>query len=310
MTDSRATPAPAEDNKSYVWVPWALGEGGIRAFNTTLVKAVGLRSGTFGLVLLSTGIIGMVQVTLGLSVAKKQGISLFPETRLILWSIAFGVLATICTALAFTIYSMDGDIAVHTVIIATAIVPGALIDWGLFRNRLSALEWLGVGLAVLAPYCMLNFPSLADIADLPLWVWLSVINMLLVAMNQGVTQAAKDVHPMVKNVWGGGATVLLTIPLVLLMGSWVDIQSSTFWILNITLGLGVVGLWTANVMSYKSGAKIAFKKLVVTGVYMTLAALTGILFFQEAATFGKLVGVLLFLLASYCMQQGEKKRTQ
>src|SRR3989344_9632810 len=54
------------------------------------------------------------------------------------------------------------------------------------------------------------------------------------------------------------------------------------------IGLIVVGMWAFNLLSYKGGAYIALKKLVMNGTYLITAMFCGALCFGEKITTGKL----------------------
>ena len=70
------------------------------------------------------------------------------------------------------------------------------------------------------------------------------------------------------------------------------------------IGLIVVGMWAFNLLSYKGGAYIALKKLVMNGTYLITAMFCGALFFGEKITTGKLTGIVFYFAAFVLMDKG------
>lgn len=289
------------------WMPWALGEGVLRTTSRTFQKVIGTATTTIGETFLATAIIGIVQIATGAAVCRFRGVPLLAPRPLILWCLFFGANAVAATVLGFATFLHGGDIGVSTLIIALGIIPGALIDWACFGHRPSLLQWLAIALGLVAAWAMLDFPSLNALMDPPLWVGLAVANMLVVAANQGITQAARTIDPLVKNFWVGVATTTLCIPVVIALNAWGVDLGARFWAGSFVIGALVVALLIANLMSYKSGAWIAYKKLIVMGTYLTLATTVGVIAFDEPLTAGKPIGVALFLLAALTMQRGTRR---
>ena len=147
-----------------------------------------------------------------------------------------------------------------------------------------------------------------------IWIWFAFANMMTVAVNQGVTQAIKDIDPMRKNFYGGIVAVALGL---VLLG--VKFESKTFFTpeftkltaVSILTGLNVVFMWTLNVWAYKDGAYISLKKIVLNSGYLSMSMVIGVAFFGDAFAWGKIGGMGLFVLSLALMDnelwKGKKK---
>jgi len=290
------------------WMRWTFLEAITKTSSKILQKVVGRVSVTLAHAFFATMVIGVVQVITGFIVTRLQKKSLWGDTQGIVGACLFGFFAVIATTLAFTVFLLGGDIGVNTFIITLSIIPGALIDRFCFGHKLSNRKWVGVGVAVLAGYSVLGWPALSEVAKLPLWVWLSFGITFSVAINQGITQKVKKVDPFVKNFWGGLTTVVLCLASIFFLDSLHilgDFSLSMKKLIGVSLAVGiiVVGMWTFNLLSYKSGASIALKKLVMNGSYLTMAMIGGVVIFGENMTSGKIFGVLLYLVAFSLMDE-------
>lgn len=291
------------------WMGWTLGEAGTKTVSKMLQKVIGNVSQTIGHTFFATALVGFVQVIAGYIMAKRRAKKLVPDWQGVLGSCLFGLFATLSTVLCFYVFALGGDMTINTFIITLAIVPGAIIDWLFFKHKLNFREWGGVVLAVFAGYAVLGWPSLKEILALPLWVWLSVIVMFSAAINQGITQKVKKIDPYVKNFWGGLITLLLALVGVFLSRSanlFVDVSAGMqkFYLVSIAIGFIVVLMWNFNLRSYKGGASIAIKKLVMNGSYLISVMVLGTFVVGEKFTVGKLVGVLLYISAFVLMDKG------
>ena len=123
------------------------------------------------------------------------------------------------------------------------------------------------------------------------------------AVNQGVTQFIHDIDPMVKNFWGGSTQFLagvVTLPILYLINpTFLRTESLTVYFIGLALLIGVinVGLWIFNVMSYRSGATIALKKLVMNGVHLSTVMIAGAFLFGESIDAYKILGIVLYCVA-------------
>lgn len=290
------------------WMRWTLLEAGTKTASKVLQKVVGNVSVTFAHTFLATLVIGLVQTITGLVVTRAKKIALWPDRESVIGACLFGLFAVLSTVMGFGAFYYGGDMGVNTFIITLSIVPGALIDWCFFGKRLVVREWVGVGVAVLAGYTILGWPSLQELTQLPLWVWLSVGTMFTVAINQGITQKVKKIDPFVKNFWGGLTTVVLCLTAIIVLGKGSTLTdfsgtAKKLWGVSAVIGVIVVGMWAFNLLSYKGGASIALKKLVMNGTYLTTAMVCGVLFFGEPVNLEKGAGVVLYLAAFVLMDK-------
>lgn len=291
------------------WMKWTFCEASTKTASKILQKVIGNVSASLTHTFLATLIIGLVQIVAGLVMTRLQRVRLLGDRVNIIGSCLFGFFAVISTVLAFGAFYYGGDLGVNTFIITLSIIPGALIDRFFFNHKLNGREWLGVFVAVLAGYAILGWPSLAEFTKLPLWVWLSFGTMCSVAINQGITQKVKKIDPFVKNFWGGLTTVILCLVVLIVFGKTgiiFDFSGSApkLWTVSAIIGIIVVGMWAFNLLSYKGGASIALKKLVMNGTYLITAMFCGALFFRETITSSKLLGIAFYLGAFVLMDKG------
>ncbi|TSC82975.1 MAG: hypothetical protein G01um101419_377 [Parcubacteria group bacterium Gr01-1014_19] len=293
------------------WMKWTLLEAGTRTGSKLLQKVIGLAAPTFAFNVVASFVVGLMQTLAGFLAVKKQGKSFFPNRQQVWGSIAFGTLATFSTIVPFTIFYLGGDIGVNTFIITLSIVPGAFIDRIFFGHKLTGRQWAGVGMAVIAGYSVLGWPTAQGFFSLPLWVWLSFAVMMANAVNQGITQKVKDVDPMVKNFWGGFTNVALSLGVLAFIGSLGALfdfspQLRKLWLAAPLVGGIVIAMWSFNLLSYKGGASIALKKLVMNGTYLTAVMVLSVLipYFKESMTWGKAIGIPLYFVAFALMDNG------
>jgi len=284
------------------WMRWTLLEALMKTTSKLPQKFCGQISPTFGHTFLASLVIGWVQVSVGYIVTQRRGTKLLADRSLVIGSCLFGLGAAIITVLGFAIFYYHGDVGVSVLIFTLSIIPGAFIDQCFFGHRLTARKWAGVGVGILAAYVILNRPSLQEFKMMPVWIWLSFALMFLAAVTQGITQKIKEVDMFVKNFWGGLVTVVVCLAALVVSGQtallW-DFSPNTRQLVGISafIGLVVVAMWSFNLLSYKGGASIAIKKLVLNGFYLTTAMLGGMVFFGETLTNGKLIGTGLYVVA-------------
>ena len=133
--------------------------------------------------------------------------------------------------------------------------------------------------------------------------------MVLVAVNQGITQKIKKIDPFVKNFWGGLTTFVLASTALFVRDATnllIDFSPvmQKLWGVSAVVGLIVIGMWSFNLMSYKGGAHIAIKKLVMNGCFLIMAMFFGIVLFGESLTLAKVIGVLFYFFAFSLMDKG------
>jgi len=216
------------------WIKWPLLEGFSKSATKILQKIIGAASTSPAQAMLATMVIGLVQVASGLVAGKLFRKKLIASGKDILGAFFYGVLFGTATILTFVIFLLGGQVGVNTFIITLAIVPGLLIDWFYFDRKIASRQWLGIVVAIIAGYAILDFPKTAEVARFPLWVWLSFIVMLLLAINQGITQKLKNINPVILNFWGGLAMTVLSFAGLVIFGP-IDLLAVTrsFWLLSI-----------------------------------------------------------------------------
>ncbi len=293
-----------------MWIKWALGEACFRALSMALIKVIGGIAQTFGNLLLSTLIIGVVQTISAGSVLSIKKIHPLPGARLVLGSVLFGIGAFLNTVIAFAAYMHGANIAVYTLLTLLSIVPGAIIDRLWFGERIELRHILGIGLAVIAGWFALNTPDVNEVTELPLWVLLGLANAIGLAANQGVSRWVKDVDSWVKNFWGGCTTFVLCAAVLVLSGSWADAFDQNagqivFW--SVIIAFVVIGIWSFNVIAYRDGAAIPTKHIVVSAAFMGLVMATGVVVFHESVFLAQIVGVGLFVAAFTLMHEDSWK---
>lgn len=289
------------------WQKWAFLEGITRTLSRTLQKVVGSVSNNWENTLLAAGIIGFVQVLSAIIITKNTREKLLCDPVGIIGCLIFGLIALVCTVLGFATFLYGGDITISTFIIALSIIPSMIIDIIFFKYKSSRREWIGILVAVIAGWAVLDFPNLASMLKLPMWVGLSFITMILVSINQGITQSVRKVSPMFKNFWGGMVALILSPVIMILIGKGGFLLSfpdnKILWFTSAMIGIIVIAMWSFNLLSYKDGASIALKKLVVSGIYFISTTFLGSIIFHEAITTGKIIAIPLFILSYLLMSK-------
>lgn len=280
------------------WLGWSILESFIRVAASALQKTIGALMVSIGPVLYGTSVMGLTQGAIGFLFAKITKQKIIVEKTLIIGSVMFGVLATICTICSFSAFSHGGQIGLHSFITTLGIIPGAVIDRLFFNHRFNKLQIFGIFIAIIAGYTAIGAPSLSELFKLPMWMLFSFLTMLGMAINQGISQKIQNINPLVKNFWGGMAIFLLAGLAVIFFGSLNPIGSYPIKIAQVSSQIAILGvlLWTVNLYAYKGGAFIAIKKLVVNGGLITISAIWGAMFFNENISIFHIVGFLLYCL--------------
>lgn len=290
------------------WMKWAVLEALMKVFATTLHKVTGIISASIGHLLFATAVAGFVQAVVGFVLARTNKKFFAADAVGIAGSLLFGFFAVVSGVLVMSAYLYGGEVGVVVFITTLSIVPGALIDRVFFGYALNTRQWLGIAIAILAGYSILGWPSLHEAFRLPLWVWLALGTMLSLAINQGITQHIKEIDPFVKNFWGGLTRFILAAVAIFIFyppGASIQYLSmQKLIVVSAAVGIIGVGMWSFNLLSYKTGASIALKKLVMNGSYLALSLFAGMAFFGEALTVSKVLGVILFVAAFVLMDKG------
>ncbi len=292
---------------THKWTKWAVLEGLTKTTSRTFQKVVGGASNNWGGTFLAAGIIGFVQVLYAAIVITRQGGKFFKDPVGIFGCVMFGLLALISTVFGFATFLYGGDISISTFIVTLSIVPGMIIDVVFFKYKSTPKEWVGMAIAIIAGWAVLDFPSVSGLLTLPIWVLFACGTMMSTAINQGITQKVKKVDAMFKNFWGG-MVALVGAPLILLFRGEFNLiltpgSNPTLWKASAFIGLVVICMWSFNLLSYKTGASIALKKLVMNGTYLLTTMMLGYIIFGEHITGGKLTSIPLFVLAYVLMDK-------
>ena len=106
--------------------------------------------------------------------------------------------------------------------------------------------------------------------------------------------------------------MVLGLIIVMVMGQWEVLWPNTWQLQrlvmpSVVVGIIVVGMWCFNLISYKKGASIVLKKLVMSATYLITTMLMGVWCFSEKMTVGKKVGAVLYLAAFCLMDDGTWK---
>jgi drug/metabolite transporter (DMT)-like permease len=282
------------------WILWAFAEGGLRSVNRILSKSVGSAGKTLSGSLLSTMVIGCVQATGGLLLSfagKKKLLLPFSEIK---GSIFFGLAATAMTVLSIYVFTFKGaDVGVNAFIFTLSVIPGTLIDAYFFSHKLARAQWIGMAVFLVAAYAYLNFPSLDVLLNLPAWIMISLLVALLGSINEALTKVSRKLDPFVNNFWIGLTTIVSCSIAFAFLGSWELIQSLgvSFWIGSAIIGIVVLAMIMAKLMSYKEGGHIAVKSIIMQSSSLILATFLGVIIYNEQLTAGKIIGIMGFIIA-------------
>jgi drug/metabolite transporter (DMT)-like permease len=283
-----------------IWILWAFAEGGLRSVNRILSKFVGSAGKTLSGSLLTTIVIGCIQSSGGLIFAISQKKKILLPFREIKGSIFFGLVASAMTVLSIYIFTFKGaDVGVNAFIFTLSVIPGTLIDAYFFSHKLIRMQWAGMAVFLVAAYAYLNFPSLDVLLNLPAWIMISLLVALLGSINEALTKVSRKLDPFVNNFWIGLTTIVSCSIAFAFLGSWETIQSLgiSFWLGSATIGIVVLAMIMAKLMSYKEGGHIAVKSIVMQSSSLALATFLGVLIYKEPLTAGKIIGIIGFVIA-------------
>jgi drug/metabolite transporter (DMT)-like permease len=256
-----------------------------------------------------TALIGVFQTIAGLvGIFAGLGRTIRAEPQYILASVLFGIIASLMTILGVVSFTYPGaDVGITTFLITLSIIPGGLIDWVFFGHRLAGRQWIGVLVFLLSGYAMLNFPSLDVLLRLPPWVWLTLGIAVLAAVNEGITQAAREMEAMAYNFWAGLTTVIFAGAWFMLADGWGAIPTfgaASFWFGAFAIAMIVVLMISFKIFAYRGGGSIALKKLVMQATYLIAATFAGWLAYHEPLTAGKIIGIAGFMVAFALADRG------
>lgn len=294
-----------------MWIKWTIAEASTKVSELTVLKIAReylnlnryLRSfnGAFFIIL----VVGCVQAISGLAVTLIRKDRLLSANRLIKFSIGFGICASLMQITNILAYVYFGaQIGTAVFITTLSIIPGVFIDRIFFSTPLVKRQWIGIIIFIFAGYSILNFPPLAVILSLPVWIFLMMANAMLAAANEGFSRATKEMHPMKNNFWVGSTTIvvaLIGLSTISVLGfepiATVSKVPNIFWVIAFVLGIFSLGIVSFKLISYKEHATIGLKKLTMQGSRLILATLVGFLAFGEVITTGTFIGIAGFIIA-------------
>lgn len=290
------------------WLRWSLAQALAQSIHRIPQKKAAMLGTSTMHPFVMTGIAGVLQATVGVAMALATGVKLKDTPKNIVGSCLFGMGAFAAMTCGNISFQLGGEIGIVTFIATMSIVPGAIIDHVFFRHHMHARGWVGIAVFLLAAYSMLDWPSLDTVMHLPPWLWFALAIPFTNAVNEGITQSIKDVHAFVLNFWGGITTIgccagALLINTALYGPTALAATHPAFWAWSVLLGLCVIGIWLFNLISYRSGATIALKKLVVSTVYLVIAMTIGIALFEERLTLAKGTALALYPIAYLLVRQ-------
>lgn len=289
--------------KQWLWMRFAVGEGLTKAASAPLEKMISLAGGTLGTAFLATLIIGAVQMTGGLALALARKHTIFPGWRLVGASSLFGVVAVIMTMAGFIAYTYEeAQVGVVTFIAVSSIVPGAFADWLFFGTRMVFRQWIGIAVFLGAGWAILGFPGVEILFAFPPWILIAGLIPLFATVNEILTRGiglSPISSPFVNNFWIGLTTIILCATGLYIAGFADSIAraENRFIFGSVAVGGIVLGMITFKLLAYKAGGTIAAKKLIMMSTYLTLAVISGVLFYAEPFTVGKVLGIVGFSLS-------------
>lgn len=303
-----------KEKSSRKWISWTLLESSARTTNRTVQKILGGYSKTVPGVLLATFINAFVQLIVGFTgakfVTKKKILSV--SHKQVIVSISIGITATAMMFFSLFAFTFKGaDMGVVTFIGALSIIPGAIFDRLFFKEGLNKIQLFGIGIYIIAGYCVLNFPNAGALLSLEPWVWCGVGIAMGFAINEALPKKlGKDkTDSMVNLFYIGLTTLILSGILLTLINGW-GIRYEVppvFWKIVILIGIFNSIVIASKLMAYKVFTKtkdkaaknigIARRKVLMQGTYLSLVMILGILIFNEPATIGKGFAIILYPIA-------------
>ncbi len=284
------------------WITWALLESFVKTVGGWLRKGLSLYTHTFSGVLLITIATASIQTLGGLIGSRTSRKPIFQPFPIILGSIFFGVIATMMSVSTTSAFIFGADFGIAMFIATAGLIPGIFIDWWFpdketgKRTPPQNRHFIGVFLYIIGAWTMFNFTFYFKI-----WVLFMLAEAMLGALNEGITRALaiEKTDSLPYNFWAGLTRLVLCSLVVTILGSWgmVYEMKFIFWILSATIGIQSIFLLTFKLIIYKKSGTVVLKKMVMQGSRMIMGTFIGIIFFNEPATLGKLIGIFGFFIA-------------
>lgn len=284
------------------WYTWAILESFAKTVGGWLRKGLSLYTGSFSGVLMITVATSSIQTMGGLIGSLIGRKPLFPRLSIILGSIFFGVIATLMSVSTTSAFIYGADFGIAMFIATAGLIPGIFIDWWFpdkntgERIRPQARHVGGVLLYIFFAWAMFGFKFYFKI-----WVLFMLIEAMLGALNEGITRALaiKKADALPHNFWAGLTRLVLCGLAVTILGYWGIAREMQFifWVLSAAIGVQSIFLLTFKLITYKKEGTVVLKKMVMQGSRMFMGTLIGIIWFNEPATLGKLIGIIGFFLS-------------
>lgn len=294
------------------WTILASLEGLLKTFSGVFVKGLGqLASHTFTDRNLRTDshlyAVSLMEATrlsagaLGCIIGKH---SLLVSRRVLMFCAGFALVAFSMSMLILWGYEDPrADMAVASLISLSSIIYAIFLDWLFFKERIATQQMLGCGLFMVAGYCFLGFPNFQSLLDNSPWLWLFILNSILMAVNEAIGRALGTVqisqpNPFQLSFWIGAFGVVLFTGALVFRGGLDLIKFFPLEGYRVALGNGVLIsiILAFRVFSYRLGGSILQKKFVTHLVALLSAIPIGIVFHGEEFYWGKLFGVPVALL--------------
>lgn len=248
--------------------------------------------------------LGMLPVLLVLSVQAWGEAKRSPpmdgarRTRGRFWAFLGGIVSCLGNVAFYGVLS-SGDEKATTFVPLTALYPVVtiLLAMVLLRERLNVLQWLGVGLAVVAIYLLNVKDDRAGWSDWPVEFLIPIGLWGLTGLLQKI--ATNDVSGEDSTVWFLIAFVLVAPALLWLQPLTGTIAPRTWWltlVLGFTLALGNYAILAA----FKHHGKAAVIA-PLSGLYPLVSIPLAAWWFEEAIAGRQGVGILLSLVAVACL---------
>ena len=305
-----------EDNK---WMKFAVGEGLTKTVSSLFQKLVGKIMGTLAMGCIASIIIGAIQALSGfLGFVKRHqkdmNETLVPDLKSVSWAILFGFMASIFgTIWSIYTFTLGADIGIRTLLISMSIIPGAFWDRIFWKEKMKLTQICGIGVFLVSAWAMLDYPNLALLLALPVWVPAVLVITFTQSINEALSRASSvKLNIWSNNFWVGLATVFFSIAALVILslgsgGATLDL-SKTFLLGVMAMGAIVIVMIAFKLLAYIGGGTIALKKLVMQGTYLITSLTAGILVYNEPFTSGKVIGVLLFFIA-FIMTDNKTRNT-
>ena len=102
---------------NFKWMKFAALEGLTKSTCSVIHKYIGISGGSFGPMVVVTGIIGCVQMIGGGILAFVRGDKIYPGLKPVMGSCLFGIFAVFMTVLSLYVFTFEGaDIGIKTFI--------------------------------------------------------------------------------------------------------------------------------------------------------------------------------------------------